>query len=129
MSFAATWRDLQIAVLNEVSQTEGEIPYDIPYMWNPKRNDMGEVTYKTKRDSQAQRTNAWLLKEKDGGKRIVKELWLDMYTLLYSKWITNEDLLYSTWNSVQCYVAAQIGGEFGGQWIHVYVQLRPLPLT
>ena len=31
-----------------------------------------------------------------------------MYTLLYSKWITNKDLLYSTWNSAQCYVAAWI---------------------
>ena len=27
-------------------------------------------------------------------------------TLLYLKWITNKDLLYSTWNSAQCYVAA-----------------------
>ena len=29
-----------------------------------------------------------------------------MYTLLYLKWITNKVLLYSTWNSAQCYVAA-----------------------
>ena len=29
-----------------------------------------------------------------------------MYTLLYLKWITNKDLLCSTGNSVQCYVAA-----------------------
>ena len=29
-----------------------------------------------------------------------------MYTLLYLKWITNKDLLYSTWNSDQCYVPA-----------------------
>ena len=26
-------------------------------------------------------------------------VWMDMYTLLYFKWITNKDLLYSTWNS------------------------------
>ena len=37
---------------------------------------------------------------------------MDMYTLLYLKWITNKDLLYSTWNSSQCYVAASVGGEF-----------------
>ena len=24
-------------------------------------------------------------------------------------------------NSAQCYVAAWMGGEFGGQWIHVHV--------
>ena len=48
-----------------------------------------------------------------------------MYTLPYLKWITNKDLLYSTWNSVQCYVAAWIGGEFGEECIHVYVRLSP----
>ena len=36
-----------------------------------------------------------------------------MYTLLYLKWITNKDLLYSTGNSAQCYMAAWMGGEFG----------------
>ena len=50
---------------------------------------------------------------------------MDMYTLLYLKWITKKDLLYSTWNSAQCYEAALIGGEFGGGWIHVYVWLSP----
>ena len=49
----------------------------------------------------------------------------DIYTLLYLKWITNKDLLYSTGISAQCYVAAWIGGEFEGEWIHVYVWLRP----
>ena len=44
--------------------------------------------------------------------------------LLYLKWITNKDLLYTTWNSAQCYVAAWIGGEFGREWIHVYVWTR-----
>ena len=33
-----------------------------------------------------------------------------MYTLLYLKWITNKDLLYSTWNSAQCDVPAWMGG-------------------
>ena len=41
--------------------------------------------------------------------------------LLYLKWITSRDLLYSTWNSAQGYVAAQMGREFGGEWIHVCV--------
>ena len=55
-----------------------------------------------------------------------------MYTLLYLKWITNNALLYSTGLysrallviSAQCYVAAWMGGEFGGEWIHEYVWLR-----
>ena len=41
---------------------------------------------------------------------------MNMYTLLYLKWITNKKLLYSTWNSSQCCVAAWMTGEFG-KWI------------
>ena len=50
---------------------------------------------------------------------------MGMYTVLYLKWITNKDLLYSTGNSAQCYVAAWMGEGFGGEWIHVYVWLGP----
>ena len=50
---------------------------------------------------------------------------MGMYTRLHLKWVTNKDLLYSTGNSTQCYVAAWMGGEFGGEWIHVYVWLSP----
>ena len=32
---------------------------------------------------------------------IVRKFRIDMYTLLYLKWITNKDLLYSTENSAQ----------------------------
>ena len=37
MPFAATWMDLEIVTLTEVSQTEKGIPHDITYMWNLKR--------------------------------------------------------------------------------------------
>ena len=57
------------------------------------------------------------------GERIVREFGVDTYTLLYLKWITNKVLLLSTGNSAQYYVAAWMGGEFGGAWIHVYVWL------
>ena len=43
-----------------------------------------------------------------------------MHTLLYSKWITNKNLLYSTGNSPQCYVPAWMREEFGGEWIHTH---------
>ena len=46
---------------------------------------------------------------------------MGMYTLLYLKWITNKDLLYSTWNSAQGYVAAWMGGEFGRECMCVCV--------
>ena len=47
---------------------------------------------------------------------------MDKYTALF-KMVTNKDLLYSIGNSVHCYVAAWMGGEFGGEWIHAYVWL------
>ena len=59
------------------------------------------------------------------GEGIVREFGIDMYTLLYLKWVANKDLLYSTWNSAQFYVATWMGGEFGGEWIHVYAWLSP----
>ena len=46
---------------------------------------------------------------------IVRDFGNIVNTLLYLKWITSKDLLYSTLNSVQCYVAAWAGGEFGGE--------------
>ena len=50
---------------------------------------------------------------------------MDMYILIYLKWLINKDLLYSTWNSAQCYMAAWMGGELGREWIHIYVWLSP----
>ena len=35
------------------------------------------------------------------------------------------NLLYSTVNSAQCYVAAWMGGKIGKEWIHVYAWLSP----
>ena len=49
--FAAKWMDLESIILSKSDQ-EGEISYDIPYMWNLKRNDTNELIYKTERDSQ-----------------------------------------------------------------------------
>ena len=54
---------------------------------------------------------------------IVREFGMDMYALLYSKGITNKDLLYSARNSAQRYVAAWMGGEFGREWICVLICL------
>ena len=44
---------------------------------------------------------------------------VDVYTLLYLKWITNNGLLYSTANSFQCFVAAWMEGAFRGMcgWV------------
>ena len=49
---------------------------------------------------------------------------VNMYTLLYLKWITNKNLLCSTWDSAQCYVEACMRGSLGEEQIHAYVCLN-----
>ena len=52
---------------------------------------------------------------------IVKELGMDLYTLLYLKCITNKDLLHSTGSSAQCCVVIWMGessGENGYMYMH-----------
>ena len=61
MPFAATQIDLEIIILSK-SDRERQI-YDITYKWNLKYNT-NELIYKTETDSQAQKTNLWLPKEK-----------------------------------------------------------------
>ena len=58
------------------------------------------------------------------GRGIVREFGMDIDTLLYLKRITDKDLLYM--ESAQCYVAAWMGGGFGGEWILVYIWLSSL---
>ena len=43
--------DPESVILSEVkSDREGEIVYDIPYVWNLKRSDINELTYQTETD-------------------------------------------------------------------------------
>ena len=70
--------------------------------------------------------NLWLQGE-GWGEGIVREFGMDMYTLLYLKWVTFRDLLCSTWNCAQCFLAAWMGGKFERGWIRVYVW--PSPFT
>ena len=45
MPFATVCTDLEVIILNEVSQKERQISCNITYMWNlKKKNDTNEVT-------------------------------------------------------------------------------------
>ena len=55
------------------------------------------------------------------GGGIVREVGMDMCTLLCLKRMTNEDLLSRTGGSAECHVAAWTGGESVGEWTRVCV--------
>ena len=62
-------------------------------MQNIKTNNTKELIYK-----QTLRFEEWIYstREEGWGEGIVREFGIDMYTLLYLKWITNKDLLFSS---------------------------------
>ena len=75
-----------------------------------KSNDTNELPYKTETDSE----NEFMVAgEKDGREGLVRVFGMVIYTLLYLKWVTNKDLLYSTRNSTECHATAWMEGEFG----------------
>ena len=76
-------------------------------------------TYLQNRNRLTDLEKDWPLPGRRGKGGIVREFENNMYTLLYLKWITNKDLLYSTGNSAQCYVATWVGGEFEQEWIYM----------
>ena len=102
MPFAATWMGLEVIIPSEVSQRN--VPNNVTCMQNLKY-DTNELIYKAETDSQTQRMNLWLQRGRVWG-GIVREFGNDIYTILYLKWITNKDLLYSAGNSAQYYVIA-----------------------
>ena len=61
MAFAATWMDLEIIMVSEVSQTVRQTSYAITYMWNLKKG-YNELIRRTETDSQTSKT-LWLPKE------------------------------------------------------------------
>ena len=72
------------------SDRERETSYDIAYMRNRKRNDANELTKQKQTHRLRERTYGYQ-QGKVGGRD--RECGIDMYTLLYLKWITNKDLL------------------------------------
>ena len=89
-------------------------------MESKKKKTPNELIYKTKRLTDLENELMVARGNKDG-EGIARKFGIAMYTLLYLKWITNKDLLYSTRNSVQCDAAAWMGGEFGENgYMHMY---------
>lgn len=78
MPYVATWMQLEIIILSEVRQKEKDkyIPHDIPYMWNPKYEQMSP--------SMKQKQNHGCRGQMGGCQR---EAGLSRCKLLYTGWI------------------------------------------
>ena len=85
-------------------------------MWNLKKNSANELIYKTEIESQIQ-NKLMVSKGKKGGE-INWETLIDIYSLLYIKQITNEDLPYSTGNPSQYSIVNYMGKE-SRKWLYV----------
>ena len=120
MPFAATWLNLEITILNEVSQIgERQILYDITYIWNLKYNT-NEHTYETETHSQTYRTYWSLPRGRETGGEIDWEFGISRCKLLYIEWINNNVLLYSTGNYIQYPVINHSGKEYEKGCIYMY---------
>ena len=118
MPFVATWMDLEIIILSEVSQTEKDkLSYDIIYMLTLK-NDQMKLFTKRKQTHTQQKTNSWFPKGKGGG-GINQEFGINRNTLLNIKQINNKDLLYSTGNCIQYIVITSNGKESEKDYIYI----------
>ena len=85
-AICSNMRDLEIVILSEVSQRRNIIWYPLHV---ESKKKWYKWTYKTATDSQTMRMSfivagGWM------GEGIVREFGVDMYTLLYLKWITNK---------------------------------------
>ena len=89
-------------------------------MWNLNNNINNLITKQIQTNRHKQQTYAH---QGGMGSRMDWEIGTDIYTLLILciKWITNENLLYSTGNSAQCFAVTYMGRKYIRDGIHVYV--------
>ena len=110
MPFAATWMDLEIIILSEVSQKEkdkyhihlymeSKIWHKLTYLWN--RNRLTDIQ------------NRLVVAKGDGGRGGKDwEFGISRGKLLYIQWINNKVLLYGTGNYIQYPVINHNGKEY-----------------
>ena len=83
------------------------------------KNIRNKIFYKTKRLKEFKnKLNGYLREKTEEG--INQEFGINVYTPLYIKQITNEDLLYSTGNSIQYSIITYMGNNLKKR-LYVYV--------
>ena len=81
--------DLESVILREESQTKEK--YHMPSLTCGIQKEMIQMNLQNKEIHRLRKRTYGC-----GGAVIVRDFGMVMYTLLYLKWITNKDLLYST---------------------------------
>ena len=118
MPLAASWMDLESAILCEVRQRRNIV-------WHPlyveSKKKWYKWTYLPNRKRLTDLKNELIVA---GGEGIVREFGKTMYTAIFKM----DNLLQRTGNSAQCYVTTWMEQEFGGEWIHVHVWLSPFAI-
>ena len=124
MPFAATCRFLETVTLSKVSKTKKE-KYCVTRLKRGIQKEVIQVTYLQNRNRHTSLQNKLTVARAEGLDSRDRKFGVNTYTLLYLQWISNKNLLDSTRNSAQCYVADWIGEGFRGEWIPIYVSLSP----
>ena len=92
--------DLETVIHSEVSQKEKNEYRILTHICGIQKNGTDEAVCKAEVETQMQRTNVWTPRgESLGGGGMNWEIGMDIYTPIFIKQITNENLLYSTRNS------------------------------
>ena len=110
MPFAATWMQLELIILSEVSQkktntiwyqsyVESKIWLKWTYLWN--RNRLTDIE-----------NRLVVAKGKGGGGGVEWEFGVSRCKLLYTEWINNKVLLYSTGNYIRYPMINHNGKEY-----------------
>ena len=114
-SFVETWVDLETVVQSEVSQKEKNQYRILTHICGTQKNGTDEPVFRAEIETQMQRTNVWTPRGESGrgggGGLMNWEIGIDIYTLLFTKQITNKDLLYRKGNSTQYTVMTYMGKE------------------
>ena len=120
MSFAATWMNLEIIILNEVRQWK-KISYN-SYMWNlffKKRIQTDLFANEKQTHRLWKQTNSYQSRQVRGG--MDWGFGIGICTLWYMEWLAIRDLPFSTGNSMQCSVIICVIKEFEKEWMYVHV--------
>ena len=119
---AATWMDLEIIILHEVSQNKREKYQMISLIYEIQKKKSYKRTYLQNRNRlKRHRRQTYGYQKGKVGRRggINQEFVINIYTLLYIKQISNKDLLQNTGNYIQYLIVTYSGKEFEKEYLYI----------